>query len=160
MIKDYTNKRPRFYVGETKSVYHTRQSLKDTILVNRSEQIANFLFTTYFDLQFAMKEYSGVIGLNRANKIILHEIISEGGKCGTVVDTRLIFPTLLIHGCTAFILWHNHPSDRLIPSDEDLKITKEVKEAGNFLNIRLLDHIILGENPSYYSFADEGKLIL
>lgn len=158
MIKEYTQKRPRFYVGETKSVYHTRQSLKDTYVINRSEQIANFLFTTYFDLQFAMKEYSGIIGLNRANKIILHEIISEGGKSGTVVDTRLIFPTLLIHGCTAFILWHNHPSDILKPSDEDLKLTKEVKEAGKFLYIKLIDHIILGENPSYYSFADEGIL--
>lgn len=160
MIKDYTQKRPRFYVGETKSVYHTRQSLKDTHFVNRSEQIANFLFTTYFDLQFAMKEYSGIIGLNRANKIVMHEVTSEGGKMATIMDSRLMFPPLLIHGCTAFIIWHNHPSDRVLPSESDLQVTKEINQGAKLLQLKLLDHIILGENPSYYSFADEGKLIL
>ena len=54
------------------------------------------------------------------------------------------------------ILVHNHPSGKLVPSEEDKRITKELKEAGHILDIRVLDHIIVAEN-GYYSFVDDNK---
>lgn len=95
--------------------------------------------------------------LNRANKVLGYSKISEGGITGTVVDTRVIFQIALKTNACSIILGHNHPSGNLKPSDADLKITKNIKEAGKIMDITLLDHIILTDE-GYYSFADEGML--
>jgi DNA repair protein RadC len=98
-----------------------------------------------------------VLMLNRANKIIRRQIISEGGISGTVVDPKKIFKLALDHRASSIILGHNHPSGMLTPSEADNKITKKLIEAGKLLEIAVLDHIIVGET-GFYSFADEGCL--
>lgn len=98
-----------------------------------------------------------VLLLNRANKVIRKENISHGGVAGTVADPKKIFRMALDHNACYVILAHNHPSGNLKPSDEDIKLTKKLKQAGEHLDIKILDHIIAGEND-YYSFADEGLL--
>lgn len=96
-----------------------------------------------------------VLYLNNSNKVIYKSQLSKGGITGTVVDIRLIFKMAFEQNATALILSHNHPSGKLIASDADLKITKKIKEAGQTLEIQVLDHIIITEN-GYLSFQDEG----
>ncbi|NVN94777.1 MAG: DNA repair protein RadC [Bacteroidetes bacterium] len=98
-----------------------------------------------------------IIMLNKANKVIKYESISEGGISETVADPKKIFKMALENNATSMILCHNHPSGNLKPSDADIKLTKKLKEAGLFLEILVVDHIIIGDEK-YYSFADEGIL--
>lgn len=93
--------------------------------------------------------------LNRANSVIKKELISRGGIAGTVVDSKLIFKTALENYACSIIICHNHPSGNLKPSEQDIKITKNIKEAGKIMEIQLLDHLIITER-GFYSFADEG----
>jgi DNA repair protein RadC len=97
--------------------------------------------------------------LNRANKVLGITTISEGGLSGTVTDVRLIYQYAIKGNASGIIVCHNHPSGNQNPSESDLKITQKIKEAGNLLDIQLLDHIILTpERDLYRSFADEGQL--
>lgn len=95
--------------------------------------------------------------LNRANGIISKQKISVGGISGTVVDPKIIFGLALNESASAIILCHNHPSGNLVPSQQDIDITRKLKEGGKLLDILVQDHIIVG-NKSYFSFADEGLL--
>jgi DNA repair protein RadC len=96
-----------------------------------------------------------VLYLNNSNKIIYKSQLSKGGITGTVVDVRLIFKTALEQHAISVILSHNHPSGKLQASDADKEITKKLKIAGEQLDIKVLDHIIITEK-GYFSFQDEG----
>jgi DNA repair protein RadC len=96
-----------------------------------------------------------VLYLNNSNKVIHKSQLSKGGITGTVVDIRLIFKTALENRAISIILTHNHPSGKLQASDADKDITKKLKVAGEQLDIKVLDHIIITEN-GYLSFQDEG----
>lgn len=95
--------------------------------------------------------------LNRANKIIKKINISEGGVSGTIADPKKIFKMALDNSASSIILCHNHPSGNTKPSDSDIKLTHKLRDAGQFLDISVLDHVIIGDE-AYYSFADEGKM--
>ncbi len=95
--------------------------------------------------------------LNRANLVIKKELISRGGVSGTVVDTKIIFKAAVENYASSIIICHNHPSGNLKPSEADIRITKNIKEAGKLMEIPLLDHLIITEN-GFYSFADEGVM--
>lgn len=96
-----------------------------------------------------------VLYLNNSNKVIYKAQLSKGGITGTVVDVRLIFKMAFEHNATSIILSHNHPSGKLLASDADRAITKKLKFAGEQLDIKVLDHIIITEK-GYLSFQDEG----
>jgi DNA repair protein RadC len=123
-------------------------------VVRSSTDVANFLNQTFRDLQY---EIFAVVLLNRANKIIHHEVISKGGITGTVADPRLILKLAINHGATSIILSHNHPSGNLKPSKADEEITDRIKKSAALMDIKLLDHIIVSEE-GYLSFMDEGIL--
>ena len=95
--------------------------------------------------------------LNRANKIIKKQPISQGGVSGTVADPKLIFNHALNHLASSIILVHNHPSGNTKPSEADKRLTRQLFEAGKFLEIAVLDHIIFTDN-AYFSFADQNLL--
>lgn len=98
-----------------------------------------------------------VILLNRSSSIIKKEMISRGGVSGTVVDSKIIFKSAVENLASSVILCHNHPSGNTKPSEQDIQITKKLKEAGKLLEIPVLDHVIISET-GYYSFADEGMM--
>ncbi|GAB2780215.1 RadC family protein [Salinimicrobium soli] len=98
-----------------------------------------------------------IIYLNNANKVIDRFQLSIGGITGTLVDVRLALKKALEVGAVSIILSHNHPSGNLNPSSSDKQLTQKLKTAGESLDIKILDHIIVTEN-SYFSFADEGLL--
>lgn len=95
--------------------------------------------------------------LNRANKILKHVLISEGGISGTIADPKKIFKLSLDNHASGIILCHNHPSGNTKPSEADIKLTRKLNEAGKFLDINIIDHIIIGEQK-YFSFADNNML--
>ena len=98
-----------------------------------------------------------VIYLNNSNKVLLKEQLSKGGLTGTLVDVRLVFKKAVELYATAIILCHNHPSGKLQASNADKLITTKLKLAGETLDIKVLDHIIITE-IAYFSFADENIL--
>ena len=98
-----------------------------------------------------------VLLLNRGNRIMKTISISEGSVSGTVADPKKIFKTALENNASAIILCHNHPSGQVRPSANDKRITQQCKEAGSFLDLPVLDHMIIASD-NYYSFADEGLL--
>lgn len=95
--------------------------------------------------------------LNQANGVIGNELISSGGISSTIIDVRVLMKKAIqCHAC-GIVVAHNHPSGRLNPSEQDVRITKKIREAGKFLDINLMDHIIVGQN-GFYSFSDNGMM--
>lgn len=126
----------------------------DKYIVRDSRDIATYL-------QDLLKDHSqevfGVVFLNRANRVNHFQIISEGGMTGTVADPRIILKKALEEEAVSIILCHNHPSGNLKPSNADAELTIKIKEASRYFDIKVLDHIIVGDD-GYFSFADEGML--
>ncbi|HZW78421.1 MAG TPA: DNA repair protein RadC [Flavobacteriaceae bacterium] len=98
-----------------------------------------------------------MVMLNNSNRVIRAVQISKGGITGTYVDVRVVFKEAVSMNAVGIIIAHNHPSGMLKPSDADIRLTKKIKAAGEILDIRLLDHVIITEN-TYFSFADEHLL--
>lgn len=98
-----------------------------------------------------------IIYMNNSNKVIRKEQLSKGSITGTLVDVRLVYKTALEIFATSIILCHNHPSGKLAPSTADRELTRKLKDAGECLDVKVLDHVIVTQQ-GYYSFADEGIL--
>ncbi|HVK97567.1 MAG TPA: DNA repair protein RadC [Flavisolibacter sp.] len=151
-------------IGEAKAISivaamelgRRRQGLlsRDKFVITSSGDVANYLQTLLKDYRH---EVFGVLFLNRANKVNHFQIISEGGITGTVADPRIILKRALEEDAVSLILCHNHPSGSLKPSKADEELTFKIKEAAKFFDIKVLDHLIVGDD-GYYSFADEGIL--
>jgi len=98
-----------------------------------------------------------VLLLNRAHQVVKKKRISEGGVSGTVADPKIIYKMALEELASGIIVAHNHPSGNMTASQSDIDLTRKLKEAGKFLEIQLLDHLIIC-GQKYVSFADEGLL--
>ena len=123
-------------------------------VVKSSNEVAQYLRTIMKDYNH---EVFAVLFLNQSNKIKHFEIISRGGITGTVADPRLILKKAIEEGATGILLCHNHPSGNLQPSRADMDLTKKIKEAAGYFDIKILDHIIISDE-GYFSFADESIL--
>lgn len=95
--------------------------------------------------------------LDIKNQYMGHHLLSRGGITESTVDIRLLLRHALVAGAPNVILAHNHPSGNPQPSRQDDELTKRLSQACHAVQLRLLDHIIIGDN-TYYSYADEGKL--
>jgi DNA repair protein RadC len=116
------------------------------------------LYNTFFPyFQHINTEHFYAIFLNQKLELIAVEQISSGGLTSTIVDPRVIFNKALQHKkVTSFVVAHNHPSGDPTPSLQDVKLTERLREGAKILELRMIDHIILGAD-SYYSFADDEK---
>jgi len=132
---------------------HASAALEKTV-IRTSLDIAQYLRATIKDFSY---EVFAVLFLNKANKINHFEIISRGGLTGTVADPRVIFKIALEQDATSVVLCHNHPSGNLRPSKADEELTQKIKLAARYLDITVMDHLIVSEE-GYYSFADGGLL--
>ena len=95
--------------------------------------------------------------LNVKNEVLCIENVSVGGICGTNAHPREVFEAAIRKGANAIIVAHNHPSGDPTPSDDDRELTRRLKESGEILGIKLLDHIIVGDGV-YISMSEEGLL--
>jgi len=109
------------------------------------------------DLLYRTTEEFWIIHLNKANFVKRKEKISAGGMSGTVADPKVIFKSALAEGSAGLILVHNHPSGNKNPSEADKQLTQKMKQAGQFLDLPIIDHLIFTDND-YFSFRDEGIL--
>ncbi|UKB85921.1 DNA repair protein RadC [Chryseobacterium sp. MEBOG06] len=130
------------------------QEIPEKSIIENSKSAYLVLKNQLSDLR--TEEFWAIL-LNNSNKVIHVSQLTQGGISQSIVDVRILFKTALEHFSTGIIIAHNHPSGSLKPSREDISITQKIKEAGNSLNIQLLDHIIITQN-SYYSFSDAGLL--
>ncbi|WP_316838871.1 JAB domain-containing protein [Pedobacter gandavensis] len=103
------------------------------------------------DLIELVEEFK-VILLNRSNAVLGILNVSTGGLTGVIADPRIIFGAALKSGATGLLLAHNHPTMTLKPSNEDIALTEKLKDAGKFLDINIIDHLIINEK-GYFSFA-------
>jgi DNA repair protein RadC len=151
-------------VGEVKAISITTaleigrrrasQEVPEKAVISKSYDAYQILKNHLSDLR--TEEFWAVF-LNQSNRVIHISQLTQGGINQSIVDIRVLFKTALEHFSTGIIIAHNHPSGNLKPSREDIDITQKIKEAGNTLNIQLLDHLIVTQN-SYFSFSDEGLL--
>ena len=110
-----------------------------------------------YKLEALDHEQFWVLFLDGANHGIHCCQISKGGVSSTVVDPKIVFNQALNQKASGLILFHNHPSGKVSPSQSDIELTKKIKNGAQILEISLLDHIIIGQN-TYFSFADEHLL--
>lgn len=114
------------------------------------------IFQLFSFLNQETKEYFITLHLDGKNRIVCMEEVSVGSLNQSIVHPREVFKTALLSSAAAIVLMHNHPSGDPQPSREDREITRRLKECGDLLGIRILDHIIVGE--SYMSFVEQGLL--
>jgi len=117
-----------------------------------SQDIYEYIAPKLLDLYH---EEFWIILLNHSNIILKSLQISTGGVSGTLADPKIIFKSAISYGASSLVLVHNHPSGNITPSKEDIKLTQKLTEGGKLLDIKVLDHIIFG-NENYYSFSDQG----
>lgn len=129
-----------------------KKSTSNTI--SSSNDAYNLLKENLLDLKH---EEFWLLNLNRQNQLINKKRISVGGISSTVVDPKVIFKSALAQNANSIIIAHNHPSESLKPSKEDINITKKIIDAGKNLDLPVLDHIIF-TNHGYFSFADDGLI--
>lgn len=129
------------------------------IIVRDSTDCFNIMVRQLADLDH---EEFWAIYLNNHNKLLGTQRIAMGGQTDTPVDQRILFRGALECKAVKMMVAHNHPSGHLKPSSDDRKLTQRIMEAGNILGISLLDHIIIGIEPTgrttYYSFHDNGQV--
>lgn len=123
----------------------------------RSSRDAYNVLSAYWDEDMELRETFFMLFLNRGNRITGIYRVSKGGVAGTVVDAKLIFAAALKTMASGIILAHNHPSGNPRPSAADRQITNKVVKGAEYLDIVVLDHLIL-TSEGYFSFADEGLL--
>ncbi|MCX6272214.1 MAG: JAB domain-containing protein [Bacteroidetes bacterium] len=141
-------------LAEIKVSYSHKIRPSEMIKVSRSNDAYEALLTIW-EGQLDHIEYFYIILMNRANKIMGYYQLSKGGQTGTVADPKCVFQVALKCCCAAIILAHNHPSGNCKPSVSDIELTRKMKDAGNLLDLPVLDHIIL-TSETFFSFADEG----
>lgn len=144
-------------VAEVELIYRTKVKASDRPKVLTSKEAYDLLLKTWDLDKIELVEQFKVLLLNRANRVLGLYEVSTGGITGTVADIRLIFAAALKANCVSLMLCHNHPSSNLQPSRADDQLTAKFREAGKFLDIVILDHLIVSKH-SYYSYADEGLL--
>ena len=132
------------------------RSEPDGCKVTQPDHLVSILRDSYGD-SIEVYEQSFVIGLSRSNHLRSVFQVSSGGATGTVIDPKIVFSRLLLDNCAAFILSHNHPSGNRQPSMADKRLTHNFKKAGEVLDIKLLDHIIVTAT-SHFSFANQNEL--
>jgi DNA repair protein RadC len=131
-----------------------KEKIVDKPVYTSSQEVFDFLYHSMRDLK---KETFKVIYLNSQNQIIDVASLFEGTVNISVVHPREVIEGALKNNAVSLIFAHNHPSGNPTPSQNDRTVTRELVYAGSIMQIRVLDHIIIGDN-TYFSFAAEGLI--
>lgn len=141
-----------FEFGNRKAV----EELRGGNYARDPEQVVTYLMGALRDLT---REAFHVIYLNKANKILANENLFVGTVDETAVHPREIVKAALMKNATGLILAHNHPSGRTQPSPEDREITRRIVSACQTVGIKVLDHVIIGDNQ-HFSFSEHGLMAI
>ena len=146
------------YVSEITVKYKPKKKILVQDRITCVEDAYKTLIRFFPEDIIQMQEMFVVLYLNRSNGIIGAYKHSIGGITGTVADIRLILGVALKSLATSIIMAHNHPSGSLRPSRADEMLTSRIVEAAKYMDILVQDHLILGQDCNYFSFANEGLL--
>src|SRR5665811_1563433 len=138
------------------SIYKNKVKASDRIKITCSRDANQVFVDSWNNDTIGFLEEFKILLMNRSNAVLGILEISKGGTTGTVSDLKVIFSAALKGNASGIICAHNHPSGNLNPSESDSRLTKKLKEAGNLLDISVLDHLILSTEGDYYSFADNS----
>jgi DNA repair protein RadC len=144
------------YISEVRLVYRTKVKASDRPQVKCSKDTFDIFMESWdLDSKEHIEELKLML-LNRSNKVLGLSLQLRGGTTGTVIDTKLLLQYTIKSNANAIIICHNHPSGNIQPSEADMAITRKIKESGNLIDIKLLDHLIIIPEWKYYSMGDEG----
>lgn len=145
----------RTNISEISLQYKRKVKADDRPKVSCSKEAYTLFRSNWDDMTIQLYEEFKILLLDRNNKCMGIIPISQGGVSGTIVDPKLVFASALKARACAIILGHNHPSGNTKPSQRDIELTKKLNRGGHFLDIPILDHIILTDSD-YTSFTDEN----
>jgi DNA repair protein RadC len=145
-------------IAKVSLIYKSKVKASERPQVKSSRDAYNLFIENWnLDTLEHVEEFK-ILLLNRSNSVLGIMEVSKGGISGTVTDIRIILQAAIKANASGIIVCHNHPSGNMQPSESDTKLTRKIKEAGNIMDIQLLDHLILSVEDNYYSFADNGLL--
>ena len=153
-----TNSLAWMQVAEIELIYKSKVKASQRPTVTTSQDAFRLFKQNWDENKIEFIEQFKVLFLNRSNKVLAIFELSTGGVTGTVADPKLVFAAALKLNACNIILCHNHPSGSLKPSQADEALTRKIKEAGRYLDLPVIDHLIISGEDNYYSFADEGLL--
>ena len=142
-------------ISEIKVSYSNND--KNRVKIKDSQSCYDVFLSFWNKNTLELQEEFKVLLLNNANQVLGIYPLSKGGTNSTVVDVKILFSVALKSNATSIIIAHNHPSENLNPSEADKRLTQKIKEGANYLDIKLLDHLIITKG-NYYSFADNQIL--
>tara|TARA_R110002095_G_C4234894_1_gene238399 strand:- start:1184 stop:1633 length:450 start_codon:yes stop_codon:yes gene_type:complete len=145
-------------VNEIKISYREKLSTSKALSIKSSEDAAKLIFQGWNQDTIGLQESFKVLLLNNANKIKGIYQVSTGSITGTLVDMRILFAVIIKTLSVGVILAHNHPSNKLKPSEADKQLTDKIQQAAKLFDVNVLDHLIITPDGNYYSFADNGLL--
>jgi len=151
------NAKSHVQVAEIQLTYKTSVKPSQRPKIVTSKDAYEIFLTTWEASRIEFVEQFKVMLLNRANRVLGIVEISTGSSSGTVADPKIIFASALKANASSLIMAHNHPSGNLAPSQSDIQLSRKVREGGKYLEIQVLDHIIITEE-GFLSMADEGLM--
>jgi DNA repair protein RadC len=126
--------------------------------LGQAEDVKNFAVNLFPALRLdADREHFVLLSLNNKHRLNGVKVVSTGSLTASLVHPREVYHAAVVLRAAAVIFLHNHPSGNPAPSPEDIDITKRLKQVGDILGIRVLDHIVIG-SEGYFSFSDKGML--
>ncbi len=141
------------YVAELRTRHYRG---KKPPAVTRPEDVAKLLARSLKD---AKREHFIVVLLTSRHTVLGIETVSVGSLSASIVHPREVFRPAIVASAAAMILAHNHPSEDVSPSDDDVEITNRLVDTGRLVGIDVLDHVIVGGNGSFLSFREKGLLL-
>jgi DNA repair protein RadC len=158
-MQNKNNMKNKWFLGEV-SIGYRRTDLDESLVktqIRNSEHAAKFFRGIFPEEVMEHHEEMWIGYLNYHNRPIGFMQLSKGSVNGTVADVKGMVQSALMCNASGVVLMHNHPSGNKTPSDQDIKITGQIKQALNLFDIKLVDHIIL-TLESYTSMAEEGLM--
>jgi len=132
---------------------------KQKISIHTSGEVAK-MFRAMLEVEDEIgkeREHFWVTGVNTKNVVQYADLVSLGSLSAAIVHPREVFRYAVSKGVAAVIMCHNHPSDDVKPSQEDITLTRRLVQAGEVLGIQVLDHIVIG-GTDHFSFRDTGLI--
>lgn len=133
------------YRGPRRKVFNGIKSAKDAAVLIRKLMLDN------------SREHFIGLYLNGAHELVAYSVLGTGLANSCPVHAREVYQPAILSGAVAVLVAHNHPSGTCTPSAEDRKVTRLLKEAGDIIGIKLLDHLVVSDSE-HYSFAENGEL--
>lgn len=148
---NYPNK-----ISNVRIVYEPEVTPAERYVIGKSEDAAKIAVESWDGIYH--HESFRIMLLDSGNKVLGIQTVAQGGTTSTAVDVKICLQAAVLGNATAVIAMHNHPSCRMWPSDSDKILTETLKKAFALVDVAMLDHVIVGGDGKYYSFADNDMM--